>query len=80
MSTIWWGCDTCGKQVDDVKQMLLYVTVCDACYAKLNEPIRLDGCVTAGSWQSIVDAHMQAHSEWRERMVQLAKDICSVAG
>lgn len=74
-------CELCGATAYpfDLVPLLFTVLACPDCIDKLNQPIRLDGCVTAGSWQSIVDAHMQAHDQWRSRMVQLAKDICGSA-
>jgi len=71
-------CDLCGQSVwsGNLNIVIGVVLGCLDCLHKLQQPTRLDGCVTAGSWQSIDDAHMQAHDQWKRRMVQLAKDIC----
>lgn len=75
-----WTCEACGEPVFGwLGGNDLMMVVCQQCDHKLNQPIRLDGCVTAGSWKSIVCTHMQAHDQWRSRMVQLAKDICGGA-
>ncbi len=73
-------CEACGLRIlGEMHCNDVLMLICGDCDKKLNQPTRLDGCVTAGSWQSIVDAHMQGHDQWRSRMVQLAKDICGGA-
>lgn len=71
------SCELCGevRMPFDLVVMLNVPACCDCLY-KLDQPITLDGGVSSPSWQSIVDAHMESHERWRQRMVQLAKDIC----
>ncbi len=56
---------------------MLVLNVCQPCFATLSQPMRLEGCVVGPAWVGLVERYHAEFRERCERMVDVARELCS---